>query len=152
MTERGRPTDYDPEFAEIAKSMCELGATTYELAKEFGVTTSTIWRWAVQHEEFCSAIKVGKDQADERVVKSLFERAVGYTFESEKIVSYEGQVTRVPIIEHVPPDPGAAKMWLTNRRRKEWADTLQVNHTLGEMTDEQIEAELNRIANKGKGG
>ena len=25
-------------------------------------------------------------------------------------------------IEHVPPDPGAAKIWLTNRRPEEWRD------------------------------
>jgi hypothetical protein len=41
---RGRKPKYRKEFARIAQAMCKLGATDYDLAQEFEVATSTIWR------------------------------------------------------------------------------------------------------------
>ena len=42
-------------------------------------------------------------------------RTVGYSFNSEKIFcNKEGVVTRVPYVEHVPPDVTAAIFWLKN--------------------------------------
>jgi hypothetical protein len=32
-------------------------------------------------------------------------------------------------IEHVPADVGAAKLWLTNRKPKEWRETSRMEHT-----------------------
>jgi hypothetical protein len=33
-----------------------------------------------------------------------------------------GQVIRAQIVEHVPPDVGAIKLWLGNRRPDKWRD------------------------------
>lgn len=126
MKPRGRPSDYRPEYAEQAEKLCKLGATDMELADFFKVERTTIWRWSQAHEEFCNALKAGKEHADERVKRSLFHRAVGYTFESEKIqVLREGAVVRVPIREHVAPDVTAAIFWLKNRQSKEWRDRTE---------------------------
>lgn len=46
-----------------------------------------------------------------------------------KIFQYEGSPVIVPHKEHVPPDVGAAKMWLTNRKRGEWAETIRSEHS-----------------------
>jgi hypothetical protein len=73
----GRPSSYRPEFAHIARALCCRGATDYELAEEFGVTTVTIWRWGARNEEFCNALKEGKDAFDDRVERSLAQRAIG---------------------------------------------------------------------------
>src|SRR5690554_3828581 len=56
----GRPPKYRAEFAERAKRLCELGATDSDLALIFDVNTSTIWRWQVEHDDFCNALKAGK--------------------------------------------------------------------------------------------
>lgn len=56
----GRPIEYRAEFAKIAKAMCRLGATDYEIAEEFGVATSTVWRWRSKHPDFCSALSEGR--------------------------------------------------------------------------------------------
>jgi hypothetical protein len=136
---KGRPSDYSPELAEQAAKLCRMGATDYELADFFGVDTRTIYRWKNSHEDFCQAVIVGKDAADERVARSLYNRAVGYTFESEKLVTVSqganmgSVVERHAIVEHVPPDPGAAFNWLKNRRGAEWRDKQDVTHS-GEMT------------------
>ncbi len=122
----GRPTDYRPEFAKIAKAMAKLGATDYELALEFSVNTSTIWYWRSKHEDFSNALKEGKAAFDDRIERSLAQRAAGYSFNTEKIISFEGTPTRVAVVEHVPPDVGAIKLWLSNRRPGEWRDKQEV--------------------------
>jgi len=126
---RGRPSSYKPEFAKQADKLCRLGATDVELADFFGVTTVTIWRWQSAHEEFCNALKRGKEVADERVERSLYHRAVGYTFESEKVFQFQGEVVRAGTREHVPPDTAACIFWLKNRRSAEWRDKQEVEST-----------------------
>lgn len=130
---RGRPTDFKDEFVEIARQMCANGATDYDLAQEFGVTTVSIWRWQATHTDFCNALVVGKGAFDNRVERSLAQRAVGYTYHSEKIIAPKQGTTpiRVPVVEHLPPDISAAKHWLSNRRKDQWAgsdgQTVNVN-------------------------
>jgi hypothetical protein len=132
MAERGRPSKYKPEFAEQAEKLCDAGATDMELAQHFEVDVVTIYRWRNEHDEFCKAVKAGKDAADDRVERSLFNRAVGYTYESEKVFQFQGAIVRAETTEHVPPDPGAQLNWLKNRRPDKWRDKQDVEHTLGE--------------------
>jgi len=119
---RGRPTKYDPAYCDEARDLCAAGATDIELADHFGVNTSTIYAWRNVHEEFSKAVIAGKDAADDRVERAFFNRAVGYTFESEKVFQFQGQIVRADTREHVPPDPGAALNWLKNRRPEKWRD------------------------------
>lgn len=119
---KGRPTDFKPEFVEQAAKLCALGATDYELADFFSVNTATIYRWKNTRSDFCEAVTCGKELADERVARALFNRAVGYTFESEKVFQHQGEIVRAATSEHVPPDPSAAKLWLTNRRPDQWRE------------------------------
>jgi hypothetical protein len=127
-SKRGRKTLYRKDYAHIARSMCDLGATDHQLAIAFGVTTTTIWRWQSRHKEFGDAVKVGKEACDDRVERALYQKAVGYTYNSEKIIAYEGVPTRVPIVEHVPPDTAAGKHWLLNRRPKDWSAGQVLKH------------------------
>ena len=146
----GRPTDYRPEFAEQAKIMCEAGATNAELAEEFGVTVPTIQNWKLKHPEFFAAIKLNKPLADERVERSLFERANGYSYNAVKIFcNKDGKITEVPYVEHVLPDPTAMIFWLKNRKPAEWRDRKEfsgpnggaipiANLSAADFTDEQL--------------
>lgn len=122
----GRPSDYRPEYAEQAAKLCALGATDMELADFFEVNTITIYRWRNVHEEFCKAVTCGKELCDERVARSLYNRAVGYTFESEKVFQHQGAIIRAPTREHVAPDPGAAMNWLKNRQPDKWRDKQEI--------------------------
>ena len=124
----GRPTDFRPEMVDQARKLAELGATDREVAQFFDVSEATIYRWQHTHPEFCEALKVGKETADNRVEKSLYRRATGYSFDAEKIMQYEGSEVRVPYVEHVPPDVTACIFWLKNRRRKEWRDKIDHQH------------------------
>ena len=123
------PHKYSRKLAKQAKKLCALGATDGDLAEIFGVATSTIWRWRAQHKEFCSALIVGKKLADDRVERSLYQRAVGYSYSAVKINQYEGAPVITPYMEHVPPDVGAAKLWLTNRRPEQWREKVDIDHS-----------------------
>ena len=126
MAKIGRPDGFKHEFLEQAEKLCQLGATDEELANFFNVAVRTIYRWAARIPEFSQALKQGKDSADERVVRSLYHRAVGYTFDAVKIFQVAGQPLIVPYKEHVPPDTTAGIFWLKNRRKDEWRDRREV--------------------------
>ena len=126
----GRPTKFDAAFAEQAKLLCEKGFTDQELAEFFKVHVATIYRWLAKYPEFCEAIKSGKDASDERVERSLYHKAIGYTFESEKIFQFQGKVVRAKSVEHVPPDTTAAIFWLKNRRKEQWRDRHEVDQNV----------------------
>jgi hypothetical protein len=68
--------------------------------------------------------------ADDRVVRSLYQRSVGYTYEAVKIFMPAGakQPVYAPYREHVPPDTAAASLWLGNRRKDEWRDKQSHEH------------------------
>ncbi|MGA0595622.1 helix-turn-helix domain-containing protein [Enterovirga sp. CN4-39] len=99
------------------------------MADFFGVERTTIWRWSNQFAEFCNALKTGKEAADERVQASLYHKAIGYTFESEKVFQHQGEIVRAPVREHVAPDTTAAIFWLKNRKPAEWRDKVDHEHT-----------------------
>ena len=119
-------TGYDESYAKTAKAMAKLGATDYEIRTELGISHGTFYRWRWTFPQFAAALMLGKKAADDRVEAALYARAVGYTFDSEKIVVMSGgkdmpsEVERVPIVEHVPPDVRAAEYWLNNRRPRSW--------------------------------
>lgn len=105
------------------------GATDSEIAKMFGVTRQTIYRWKIEHEEFCYALIVGKEIADDRVERSLYEKAVGYEIEVEKVFQYQGEIVRATVVEHVQPDKPSIDMWLASRRTDKWRKTERIEHT-----------------------
>ena len=126
----GRPSGFKPEFAEQAAKLARLGATDMQVADFFGVETRTIYRWKNEFPKFCQALKVGKDELDQQVERSLYHRAVGFEHEAVKIFcAKDGQVTSVPYREIVPPDTTACIFWLKNRRKEDWRDKTDVEHT-----------------------
>jgi hypothetical protein len=82
----GRPSSFRPEYVKQAEKLCKLGATDLDLAGFFEVDVSTIWRWATKYPEFRSALKSGKEVADDRVERSLYQRAVGYSHDAVRVL------------------------------------------------------------------
>ncbi len=129
-SKRGVESPYDPSMCQVAADMCVNGATDFEVAEELGVCVRTLYRWKAKHPEFCQALKVGKEAADERVERSLYHRAVGYDHPAVKIMQNNGVPVYAKYIEHVPPDIGAVKMWLTNRKGGTWAEKSVQEQTI----------------------
>jgi len=127
----GRPTEFKPEFIRQARELCAQGATDRELAEEFKVSERTLYRWLRNNPDFRQAVMIGGEGSDNRVERSLYNRAVGYSFPAIKIAidAKTGLSTTFRYVEHVPPDVGAAKMWLTNRRKGAWKERVDHEHS-----------------------
>lgn len=142
----GRPTAFKPEFVESAKKLCVLGATDVEMADFFNVAVSTFYLWKHNHPQFSEALTSGKAAADERVERSLYHKAIGYTFEAEEIFQYQGGVVRAKVRKHVPPSDTAGIFWLKNRRPDKWRDIQQHEHgapgDFARMSDDELDGEL----------
>src|SRR6266852_8273564 len=116
----GRPSLYQPEFAAQAFELCLAGATNQDLADTFEVGHSTIDNWLQKHPEFAQSVKRGRDLADGRVAHGLYSRAIGYTYETTRVVLHRGEPVSVPQTVHKPPDVRAGIFWLRNRRPQQW--------------------------------
>jgi hypothetical protein len=128
---RGRPSPYKPEYAEQARKLCMLGATDLELSDFFNVSLKTVLNWKNKHSTFVQALKTGNAASDDRVERSLFHRAIGYSYDAEKVFPPKGNDTKPVIVkyrEHVPPDTTACIFWLKNRRREQWRDVHKHEH------------------------
>jgi hypothetical protein len=141
----GRPTKYDKLYPKQAEKLCALGATDEDLANFFEVSIATINNWKVVHSEFLDALKNGREPADDRVERSLYQRAVGYSYDAVKIFmpASASEPVYAPYREHVPPDTTAAIFWLKNRRKGEWRDKhdIEVSHkSLDEVSDADLAA------------
>lgn len=148
-TSAGRPPTYKPTFAKQAEKLCGLGATDLDLADFFEVHIRTISKWKVEHSEFGQALKVGKSEADDRVEHSLYQKATGYTFDSEKVfLKRDGEIVRAATREHVPPDTVAMIFWLKNRRPQAWRDVQKHEHghagDFDNMSADELRASITR--------
>jgi hypothetical protein len=135
MAKRGRPTKFSVERCERAYSLAAAGATDPEIAEGVGISVATLYLWRHQHPEFLEATRLGKDAADERVERSLYHRALGYSQPAVKIFLPAGASKPIyaPYVERFPPDTAAASLWLRNRRPDEWRDNVKMDVS-GTMT------------------
>ena len=124
-----RPTKYQPGYPAQAEKLCKLGATDIEIADFFNVNVATIHRWKSDYPEFCDAIKTGKVEADDRVVRSLYARATGYEHDDVDIRVIDGKIVKTPIRKQYPPDTTAVIFWLKNRDPEHWRDKQEVKHS-----------------------
>lgn len=115
----GRPSSFKPEYVELAKNYCLLGATDVDLQRFFGVTERTINIWKKKHPEFMVALTAGKEEADMKVAKALYDQACG------------GNVT-------------AMIFWLKNRQKHAWRDRHEIDHT-GKVAVDPIQMLLSAV-------
>lgn len=149
----GRPSSYKPDYAGQAEKLCRLGATDQEIADFFSVDVRTIHRWKHDHDEFCHSLKAGKETADERVERSLYQRAIGYEQDEVKIFMPSGADKPVyaPFRAKIAPDTTAAIFWLKNRRGDQWRDKSEQDVNLkGDLPD--ILAAARQRAIEGRNG
>jgi len=141
----GRPSEYAKINLDQVKTLARKGFTDAELAGFFDVAISTIYFWKNEHPEFLEALKLGKEEADNKVERSLFESATGYSHPDTHVAVSEGQVILTPITKIYKPDTTAGIFWLKNRRPDKWRDKMEVQ-------DDRLTALLNHINRKEQDG
>lgn len=140
----GQPTKYRAEYASMAAKAASLGATDVDLAELFDVNPDTIATWKLKHPRFSEAIRIAKNERDEAVEKSLYERAKGYELKEDVLV--DG--AKVEITKRLPPSEVACIFWLKNRQPKRWRDVQKIEHSgniilsAGAMSAEQLRQDM----------
>jgi hypothetical protein len=115
----GRPTKYKEAFNDQVFEMALLGLSDSQMANILGITEQTFNNWKTEHPMFFESLTQGKENADGKVAKAMYKRALGLTI-IEEALTKDGQI--VQLKKELPPDTPAAKHWLANRQRKLWAN------------------------------
>lgn len=121
------PSKYNKAYHDDwAWSLAIKGATDVEIADAFGISVRTLNRWKKDHDSFMNALTSGKDQADAKVERMLYERAVGYKYtEKETVLEMDADGNRKPlkvktVEKQCPPDVLAQMYWLNNRKSSQY--------------------------------
>ena len=123
MAKMGRPSKFDGINLDQVKKLVLRGWTDLQMAEFFFVDESTWTRWKEKHENFRTALKDWKIEADAIVERCLYERATGYSHPEDKIFKPAGEdPTIVPTTKHYPPDTVAGIFWLKNRQPDRWRE------------------------------
>jgi len=135
----GRDTKYRDDFPDQARKLCLLGFIDEELAKFFDVSVSTLNLWKQQYPAFSESIRRGKEYADAEVADSLYRRATGENIIIERAVKMDdGRYDVMKLSQFVPGDVTAQRLWLLNRRKGNWRDKVETEHS-GNVTVNKIE-------------
>jgi transposase-like protein len=152
----GRRSQFKREYIDIVRVLCEDGATDKEIAAELGVSQSVLYKWRNLFPELAAAMKLGKDIANDRMERTAYNVAVGYTKTvtvnikvrnsdgSEKVVEVQQEVS-------VPPDPKMLQWMLKNRRPDSWKDRTEVGgevevvHLTADQAKERLKAKIEEI-------
>ena len=147
MAKPGRPLHYKPDYCAIAYKFCLLGATNEDLADLFKVALSTVGNWLARFPDFRKAVQEGRDVADADVAFSLLQKAKGFTHPDVKVLAIAGEAQEVPYNRYFPPDTQAAIFWLRNRRRKQWRERIEHEHTISDERLRELEEAGERARN-----
>lgn len=132
--------DYHPELARC----CALGGhIDEEIARLMGLNRTTIHNWKKRHPEFAEALKGGKKVTDDKVVKSLLERALGEEWTEVKTRrDAKGNILEITTTKKKLAGSTTAQIfWLKNRDPKDWRDVQAREHS-GEINVAGSWAEL----------
>ena len=89
-------------------------------------------------------LDAGKQAADDRVERSLYQRANGYSHPAVKtFMTRDGKTVEHKYTEHYPPDTTAAIFFLKNRRPDRWRDVqnIEAQHGLYIISDRPLTEE-----------
>jgi hypothetical protein len=123
----------------VARVIGQLGGTDEQLAEALGISRRALAYRKTKDSELFHTLKEAKDEADGRVQKALFQRAIGYTCNIHHISQHKGTVTVTPVKKHYPPDTTACIFWLKNRKPREWRDRT------GLGTDQELAGVPNKV-------
>ena len=99
------------------------GLTDEQIAKNIGISRSTLNVWKDRYSDISDALKRGKEIVDRQVENALLKRALGYEYEEVKKKFECGVMTeRTVTKKEVIPDTTAQIFWLKNRKPDKWRD------------------------------
>lgn len=116
---------YDPSCIPIVENCARMGMTTDEMGEVLGLTGRTLRNYRSRYPEFKAAIDAGKEDADDRVVATLYKAAtVGFTSvkKTTKINKKTNEIIEITEETQTTPSVQACMKWLHNRQRQTWGN------------------------------
>ena len=125
----GQPSKFKNINIEQMKLLIADGYTDKRLSKFFKMTEPTFNSYKKIYPKFFKSLKKSKEQADKKVVQSLFKRATGfeYTEVHTEFNSAGIMKNKTTIVKQVVPDTTACIFWLKNRQPGEWRDVQHID-------------------------
>lgn len=118
---------YNPDYHDDwVWSLAALGATTEDICQSLGISAQTLKKWQRNYPSFRDSLLLGKGAADSKVIKSLYQRAVGYEYdECNEVKDYDPDGNEYSVRKNIVhrkaiPDVTAQMFWLKNRMPDEW--------------------------------
>lgn len=122
-----------PEGLTLIEEWAKNGLTDEQIAKNMGITTSTLYEWKKKYSEVSESLKRGKAVIDTQVENALLKRALGYKYTEIKTKRFTIEGTEAEevteTIKEVVPDTTAQIFWLKNRKPLEWRDKKNIEHS-----------------------
>lgn len=129
-----RKSEYNPKFHDhVAWALAVEGKTDEQIAKVFGISERTITQWKHRHSSLVEALKQGKAEADAKVTRTLYQRAVGTTVKTKRVIvemDKEGNQKPAKIEtteQEIAGDVTAQIFWLKNRKPDLWREKKDIN-------------------------
>jgi len=136
------------------------GRTNQQIAKQMGITYTTLKVWLNESEAIREALNTGKRELSDKLAGAMTRRAFGYDYEEtktvivgdvrkgSKIIENQQTVKVEKIKKHQPADLGAQIFMLTNLRPEEWKnrpvdkDILKLEKEIRMLEKRKLEKEL----------
>lgn len=144
---------------QVLEVLYKLGWTDAQVASSLEIDEKRLEAWK-KEEELRGALKEWKIEADVKVERALYERAMGYRTKYKKnIVVSDGKDagSHVELVDEevvYPPDTVACIFWLKNRQKDVWRDKHEFEgnmnvsaESLMRLLDEAKKKAANRLAN-----
>lgn len=151
----GRPSKFDSINLKQVQRLVIKGFTDKEIADFLEINEDTLHEWKKKHPDFSESLKDWKIEADTKVERSLYDRALGFDYDE---VTYEksnvggmgiklkdGEIQALKhtdtyktkiVTKKVLGDVTAQIFWLKNRKPKDWRD--KVIGLMGDADDDEF--------------
>lgn len=124
MNLKGRPSAYNPDVhIPVVAFYAQEGLTLEQIAQRLGVNKDTLNEWSKRYPEFSVALKTTKEEADSKVVQSLYKKALG-------------------------GDTVAMIFWLKNRQPAQWREQQEVKHSGGVKVEGKLDLSLEDVTKR----
>ena len=134
------------ENLNLIRSWKTRGLTNEQIAKNIGVTTTTLYKWQGQFIEFADALKRGREHAVAELENAAFKAAIGYDVEEQRqyaVIGKDGleRTRQEKIKKHIPPNHTMLIFLMKNIGRHVWSNKPEHEETI-RLQNEKLKAEL----------
>lgn len=125
------------------------GLIEKQIAKNLGISKTTLNLYKTEHPDFFDALKRGKEVCISEVENALYKRARGYDYEEVKVYTRKTDDGTTEYTEktrkHQAPDVGACAIILKNRDKDHWVNDPHKVENDKRIVELRIEAEKLKV-------